>query len=115
VAHLYQQVCHNRNTNLTTYVVVPCDKVKVSLSLLHHLYTVGNNDPEMMSNIITDSSLMTRTEMVLATLVYSPFNHLTWLLAREHFIEFSYWESFKLCITNKSYDKQCIPFVVVKF
>jgi hypothetical protein len=34
-----------------------------------------------------------------------------WLLAGEYFIEFSYCESFKLCITNKSYDKQCIPVV----
>jgi hypothetical protein len=33
------------------------------------------------------SSLMTRTEMVLKTLVYSPFNQLTRLLAREYFTD----------------------------
>jgi hypothetical protein len=42
------------------------------------------------------SSLMTRTEMVLETLVYSPFNHLTQMLASEYFIEFSHREGFKL-------------------
>jgi hypothetical protein len=30
---------------------------------------------------------MKRTEMILKTLVYSPFNPLTWLLAKEYFIE----------------------------
>ena len=39
-------------------------------------------------------SLM-RTEMVLETLVYSPSDHLTRLLVRENFIEFSRCESFK--------------------
>ena len=39
-------------------------------------------------------SLM-RTDVVLETLVYSPFDHLTRLLARENFIEFSRRESFK--------------------
>jgi len=34
------------------------------------------------------TSLMMKTEMVLEILVYSPFNHLTWLLGQEHFIEF---------------------------
>ena len=38
---------------------------------------------------------LTKTEMVLETLVYSPFDHLTWLLARENFTEFSRCESFK--------------------
>jgi hypothetical protein len=33
--------------------------------------------------------------MVLKTLFYSPFNHLTRLLAREYFIEFSRREGFK--------------------
>jgi hypothetical protein len=32
------------------------------------------------------STLRTRTEMVLETLVFSPFNQLTRLVAREHFI-----------------------------
>jgi hypothetical protein len=73
----------------TSCVVVPYDKIKVTLPLLHHLYTEwATIVPEMMSNIFTDSSLMTRTEMVLAPLVYSPFNHLTWLLAWEYLIEF---------------------------
>ena len=53
--------------------------------------------------------------MVLAMLLYSPFNHLTWLLAQEYLIEFSYCEGFKLYIINKSYDKQYVPAVVVKF
>jgi hypothetical protein len=34
----------------------------------------------------TLSTLRTRTEMVLETLVYSPFNHLTRLVAEEDFI-----------------------------
>jgi hypothetical protein len=42
------------------------------------------------AGIITCSitSLMTKTEMVLETLVYSPVNHLMWLLGQENFIEF---------------------------
>jgi len=39
---------------------------------------------------------MTRTEMVLEMLVYSPFNHLMRLLAQEYLFEFSYHDSFKL-------------------
>ena len=39
---------------------------------------------------------MMRTEMVLETLVYKTFNHLTRLLAPEYFIEFSCREKFKL-------------------
>jgi hypothetical protein len=35
-------------------------------------------------------------QSVLETLVYSPFNHLMRLLAREYFTEFSQRESFKL-------------------
>jgi hypothetical protein len=41
------------------------------------------------------SSLRTRTEMVLKMLVSSAFNHLTWLAARESFIAFSGFESFR--------------------
>jgi hypothetical protein len=40
---------------------------------------------------------MTSTEIALETFVYSPFDHLTRLLAREYFIEFSRRESFQLC------------------
>jgi len=36
------------------------------------------------------------SEMVLETLVYSQFNHLTRLLSREYFIEFGRREIFKL-------------------
>jgi hypothetical protein len=39
------------------------------------------------------STLRTRTEIVLETLVSSPFNHLTRLVARENFIIFSRRES----------------------
>jgi hypothetical protein len=35
------------------------------------------------------STLRMRTEMVLETLVFLPFNHLTWLVAREVFIKIS--------------------------
>ena len=45
-------------------------------------------------------SLMTRTETAVETLVYSPLNHLTWLLAREYFIEFRCSDSFKLNINR---------------
>ena len=42
------------------------------------------------AGIITWSvtSLMTKTEMVLEILVFSPGNHLMWLLGQEDFIEF---------------------------
>jgi len=43
--------------------------------------------------IILLSTLRTRTEVVLKTLVFSSFNHLTWLIAWENFIIFSYQES----------------------
>jgi hypothetical protein len=39
---------------------------------------------------------MTRAEMVLEMLAYSPLSYLTRLLAREHFIQFSRHEGFKL-------------------
>jgi hypothetical protein len=39
-------------------------------------------------NIRVVSSLMTRAEMVLETLAYSPLSNLTYLLAREHFHSF---------------------------
>jgi len=39
---------------------------------------------------------MTRAEMILETLVFSAFSHLTQLLARENFTEFSYHETCKL-------------------
>jgi hypothetical protein len=38
--------------------------------------------------------LMMGTEIVIE-MFYSPFNHLTWLLASENFIEFSSYESFR--------------------
>jgi hypothetical protein len=47
-------------------------------------------------SVLVISSLMMMTEMVVETLVYSPFNHLTRLLAREYFIEFDCREKFKL-------------------
>ena len=40
------------------------------------------------------------TEMVIETLAYSSFNHMTRLLAWEYFIEFSRRKSFKLYITK---------------
>ena len=43
-------------------------------------------------------SLLTRTETALETLVYSPLNRLTRLLAREYFIEFRCSDTFKLNI-----------------
>jgi hypothetical protein len=47
-----------------------------------------------------DTSLMTKTEMVLETLVYSPLNHLTRMLSGENFIELRLCESFQLCTLN---------------
>jgi hypothetical protein len=41
-------------------------------------------------------SEVTRKETALKTLVCLPFTHLTWLLAREYFIESSHRGSFKL-------------------
>jgi hypothetical protein len=38
---------------------------------------------------------MTSAEIVLETLVYTPFNHMTLLIAQEYFIEFSHRERFK--------------------
>jgi hypothetical protein len=43
---------------------------------------------------------MTRAEMVLEALAYSPLSNLMRLLAREHFIQFSRRESFKSYKTN---------------
>ena len=48
------------------------------------------------------SSWMTRTELVLETLVHSPLNHVTRLLARKYIIKFIRRISFGLCDT-KSY------------
>jgi hypothetical protein len=45
------------------------------------------------------STLRTRTEKVLETLVFSPFNHLTRLVAREDFIIHCRRESFRSYIT----------------
>jgi hypothetical protein len=42
------------------------------------------------------SSVMSRREIVLETLVYSPFNHLRWPIDREGLIEVSRRESFGL-------------------
>jgi hypothetical protein len=41
-----------------------------------------------------------RTDVTLETLVYSPFNHLNWLLVREYFTEFGRCGSFKLYNTQ---------------
>jgi hypothetical protein len=41
---------------------------------------------------------MTRTALVLETLVYSPFSHHLWLVAQESFIVFSCHESLRLYI-----------------
>jgi hypothetical protein len=53
-------------------------------------------------------ALRTGTEMVLETLVFSPFNHLTWLVAREDFIIHSHHES------STSYNFICCFCVGVK-
>ena len=42
-----------------------------------------------------NTSLMTKTEMVVETLVYSPLNHLTRMLSGENFIELGLRESFR--------------------
>ena len=54
------------------------------------------------------SSWMTRAEMVLETLVHSPLNHVTPLLARKYFIKVSRRTSFRLCNT-----KSCVLFMCV--
>jgi hypothetical protein len=43
---------------------------------------------------------MTRAEMVLETLIFSAFNHLTQLLAREHVVAFSCHDPCKLSATD---------------
>jgi len=52
----------------------------------------------MTNSKLVSSLMMMVAEVVLETLVYLPFNHLTQLLAQENFIEFSHCESFKLCM-----------------
>lgn len=47
-----------------------------------------------------DTSLMTKTEMVLETLIYSPLNHVTRMQSGDNFIELSLRESFQLCTLN---------------
>jgi hypothetical protein len=49
-------------------------------------------------SFLTIISLMTMTDKVPETLVYSSFDQLMQLLAQEYFIEFSHRESFKLYI-----------------
>jgi hypothetical protein len=58
-----------------------------------------NGETKVSRTISVLVIMLMRTEMVLETLVYSPFNHLTRLLVREYFIEFSLRESFKLYIS----------------
>jgi hypothetical protein len=56
----------------------------------------------LCSRLQVISSLITRTNMVLKTPVFSPFNHLTQLLARGSFIVFSRPEIFRLhSVTSK--------------
>ena len=50
---------------------------------------------------------MTRTEMVLETLVHSPLNHVIRLLAGKYFIEFSRLTSFRLCNTKNCFVYVC--------
>jgi hypothetical protein len=42
-----------------------------------------------------------RTEMGLKTMVYSPFNHLRWLIAKGRFIDFNVPTSWKSLIRTK--------------
>jgi hypothetical protein len=72
-----------------SFLMLTCDdipkryrSISQSVKLEYHLIFLG----------------MTMTEMVLATLVYSPLNHMTRLLVREYLIEFSHRENFKLYI-----------------
>jgi len=55
-------------------------------------------DRLVFHNHIHISTLRTRTETVFKTLVFSPFNHLTWLIVQENFIVLSCWKS------NRSYN-----------
>jgi hypothetical protein len=57
------------------------------------------SDTDWFSRYI--STLKTRTEMVLETLVFSPLNQLTWLVAREYFIKRE-----KMFPTQKKYIKK---------
>jgi hypothetical protein len=43
---------------------------------------------DMDENSSHFSTMRTRAEMVLEMLVFLPFKHLTWLVAREDFIDF---------------------------
>lgn len=43
-------------------------------------------------------SMMKRAQVVLGTSVYFLFHHLTWLLVRERFIEFTHHKTFRLFI-----------------
>ena len=56
----------------------------------------------MTNSKLVSSLMMMVAEVVLETLVCLPFNHLTQLLAWEHFTEFSYLETRKLGATNAS-------------
>ena len=49
----------------------------------------------MTSKATFQGALTTRTQMALETLAHAPFNHLTRLLAREYFSEFSHSGTFK--------------------
>jgi hypothetical protein len=65
-------------------------KVRSYIYIYIYIYDMDGNSSHF-------STLRTRTEMVLETLVFLPFNHLTRLVTRENFIIHS------RCETSRSY------------
>jgi hypothetical protein len=58
---------------------------------------IGLNRSDYVLNHNPISTLRTRTETVFKKLIFSPFNHLTWLIARENFIKFIRRDRMFLC------------------
>jgi hypothetical protein len=72
--------------------------------LENHLYP-RHQGPDWLSQFLDDDDDDDDRDGFLKMLVYSPLNHLMWLLAREYFIKFSHHESFKLykCVVIYGY------------
>jgi len=80
------------------YIILHLSKTFLGQQL-HHGRTM--NKPTFQEPPVPSSSgrsMMKRAQVVLGTLVYFLFHHLTWLLAWERFIEFTYHKSFRLFI-----------------
>jgi hypothetical protein len=83
-------------------------KVNIPYYIYVHIF-LGHSVYDMDGNSSHFSTLRTRTEMVLETLIFSPFNHLTRLVARQNFI------TAMICSRNKWKSTRMTPIVKSTF